>query len=166
MVNTRNAWIQVPDYSTFEIGGISREEIDRLWGSRWAQKCIRDVSEQVAAARFSPLPRRKNTDFCPPQLGFESNDATLAISPYLDVKPAILYGSPLQEFRAWTVFLHVKQGIRLFGLFPIDYAFEMVVSHDEALELVCIFYENDQPGLVEKVKTWKKRIGKCSAYTR
>ncbi len=91
---TRKAWILVPDYTSYDIGEVSREEIERIWGARWAQKCIRDVSEEVALARFSPVPKPKAHDFCSPQLVFENGDATLAVSPFVDVKPAVLYGAP------------------------------------------------------------------------
>ena len=158
MGKTRKAWIQLSDYSSQEIGEVSREEVERLWGGRWAQKCIRDVAEQVAIARFSPYPRPKSEEFCSPQLGFENGEATLAVSPWIDVRPTILYGSPLQEFTTWTVYLHVKKGKRVFGVFPVDYSFEMIVSQDESLDLVRLFYEYSPEDLVERAKAWKERI--------
>jgi hypothetical protein len=177
---SRNAWIQSPDYTSYEIGDVSREEIEKLWGSRWAQKCIRDVAEEVAIARFSPFPRAKSQDFCPPQLTFENNSvnnsvnnsannsaknsATLTVSPWTDVKPAILYGSPLQDFSSWTVSLHVKRGQRLFGFIPVDYNFEMVVSQEEALELVRLFYDYPLEELVAQAKTWREQINERYRY--
>lgn len=159
MEGIRNAWIQIPDYTSYDIGEVSRSEIDKLWGSRWAQKCIRDVAEQVAVARFSPFPREKSPEFCSPQLGFESDEATLAVSPWFDVKPSILYGVPLQDFSSWTVFLSVKRGRRLFGFIPVDYTVEMVVSQDEALELVRLFYDHPAGELPHRVKVWKEQVG-------
>lgn len=158
MDKIRKAWIQVPDFTSYDIGEVSRSEIDRLWGSRWAQKCIRDVAEQVAIARFSPIPRSKSQDFCSPQLGFEQEGATLAVSPYLDVKPAILYGSPLQDFDSWTVFLHIKRGRRFLGIVPIDFSFEMVVSQEEAGDLIRLFYDHTPTELAFHAKTWKGQI--------
>lgn len=158
MKNIRNAWIQVPDYTCFEIGDVSRSEIDRLWGSRWAQKCIRDVAEQVAIDRFSPKPREKKRDFCSPQLGFEQDRATLIVSPVVDVRPAILYGLPLQDFCSWTVYLNVKRGRRLFGLFPVDYAFETVVSQEESLELIRLFFDHASEEIPGFAKAWREQV--------
>ncbi|MDR2117526.1 MAG: hypothetical protein LBP87_14210 [Planctomycetaceae bacterium] len=172
----RNAWIQSPDYLTYDIGEISRNEIEKLWGDRWAQKCIRDVAEEVAIARFSPFPRTKSQEFCSPQLSFENNSgnksdnkspnqrAILTVSPWTDVKPTILYGTPLQDFSSWTVSLHVKHGCRLFGFIPIDYRFEMVVSQDEALELVRLFYDHGVEELVAKAKIWREQINERYRY--
>ncbi len=156
--NTRKAWVQVPDYTSFDIGEVSREEVERIWGARWAQKCIRDVADEVAEARFSPKPKRKEDEFCSPQLIFESGDATLAVSPFVDVKPAVLYGAPLEDFSSWTVFLHVRRGRRLFGVFPVDYLFETVVSQAEALDLVRLFYDLKPEELVPRAKRWKDQI--------
>lgn len=164
MSKTRTAWIQVPDYTSFDIGTVSWEEIHRLWGSRWAQKCIRDTAEQVAIARFSPFPREKTEDFCSPQLGFENGNATLAVSPFVDVKPVILYGSPLQDFVSWTVYLNVRGGRRLFGVIPMDYQFEIVVSQEEALDLVRLFYDYGPEELVPRVRAWKEQISERYRY--
>jgi hypothetical protein len=158
MGKTRNAWIQSPDFVTYEIGEIDREEIEKLWGSRWAQKCIRDVAEDVALSRFSPFPRDKKQEFRPPQLGFENGAATLTVSPWVDVNPVILYGVPLQEFGSWTVHLHIKRGLRLFGFIPMDYSFEMVVSLDDALEIVRLFYDYNPQELVSQAKMWREQI--------
>ncbi len=158
MSKTRAAWIQVPDYTSFDIGTVSWDEISRLWGSRWAQKCIRDTAEQVAIARFSPFPREKTETFCSPQLGFENAEATLAISPWVDVRPSILYGAPLQDFSTWTVYLQVKKGSRLFGVIPVDYRFEMVVSQEEALELVRLFFDYTPQELVGHARQWREAI--------
>ena len=164
MGNTRKAWIQIPDYTSYDIGEVSREEIERLWGSRWAQKCIRDVAEEVAVARFSPYPRKKTEEFCSPQLAFENDKATLAVSPFLDIKPAILYGLPLEDFSSWTVFLNVRSGRKLFGIIPLDYCFEIVVSQEEALELVKLFYDNGPEKIVPLAKQWKEQIGERYRY--
>jgi hypothetical protein len=158
----RNAWIQSPDYLTYEIGEISRNEIEKLWGDRWAQKCIRDVAEEVAIARFSPFPREKSQKFCSPQLCFENKSknktATLSVSPWIDVTPTILYGTPLQDFNSWTLSLHIKHGHRLFGFIPMDYRFEIVVLQEDALELVRLFYDYELEELVTKAKTWREQI--------
>jgi hypothetical protein len=160
----RNVWIQSPDYLSYEIGEVSRDEIEKIWGARWAQKCIRDVAEEVAIARFSPFPRTKSQEFCSPQLHFENKNATLIISPWTDVKPAILYGSPLQDFNSWTVTLRVKHGYRLFGLIPVDYCFEIVVLQEDALELVRLFYGYTPEELVTKVKIWREHINERYRY--
>lgn len=158
MEKLRKAWILAPDYTSCEIGEVSRSEIEKLWGSRWAQKCIRDVSEQVAIDRFSPKPREKKHDFCPPQLGFENEDAVLVVSPSVDVKPAILYGAPLQDFDTWTVYLNVKRGTRFLGIAPFDYRFETVVSQEEALELVRLFFDYSPKDLPTRAKVWQNEI--------
>lgn len=158
MDNTRKAWIQVPDYTSYEIGEVSRSEIDKLWGSRWAQKCIRDAAEQVAIARFSPLPKKEYHDFCPPQLGFENGDAMIAVSPLLDIRQAILYSAPLQDFTSWTVYVNVKRGRKLFGILPIDYTFEIVVSQEEALELIRVFFDHKAEEVVARSKSWREGI--------
>ncbi len=160
MDSKRKAWIQVPDFSSYEIGEVSRSEIEKMWGSRWAQKCIRDVAEEVAASRFSPFPASRDQEFCSPQLGFEIDGATLAVSPWTDVRAAILDGQPLQDFAAWTVYLNVKRGCRLFGLFPVDYSLEMVVSQDEALELVRIFFEYSPLEIPSTARRWKRSLRK------
>lgn len=158
MGKKRNAWIQNPDYISYDIGEVAREEIEKLWGSRWAQKCIRDVAEEVAVARFSPHLRPKTEDFCSPQLGFENGDATLVVSPFVDVKPAILYGSPLQDFASWTVNLRVRRARRLLGVIPMDFCFEMVVSQEEALDLVRLFFDHRSEELPTKVRPWKEQV--------
>jgi hypothetical protein len=180
----RNARIQSPDYIIYEIGDISRDEIEKLWGARWAQKCIRDVAEDVAIARFSPFPRAKSQEFCPPQLCFENKlgnksenklsnklgnkpknkTATLTVSPWIDVNPTILYGTPLQDFNSWTVSLHVKRGCRLFGFIPVDYYFKIVVLQEDALELVRLFYDHGVEELVAKAKIWREQINERYRY--
>ncbi|MDR3199158.1 MAG: hypothetical protein LBU34_14920 [Planctomycetaceae bacterium] len=164
----RNARIQSPDYMIYEIGEISRDEIERLWGDRWAQKCIRDVAEDVAIARFSPFPRAKSQEFCSPQLSFENKSekktATLSISPCVNVTPTILYGTPLQDFNSWTVSLHVKHGCRLCGFIPVDYRFEIAVLQEDALELVRLFYDHSVEELVAKTKIWREQINERYRY--
>ncbi|MDR2757158.1 MAG: hypothetical protein LBC20_15785 [Planctomycetaceae bacterium] len=167
-----NASIQSPDYTTYKIGEISRDEIEKLWGDRWAQKCIRDVAEEVAIARFSPFPREKSQEFCSPQLCFENKSqhkspnktATLTVSPWIDVKPTILYGTPIQDFDSWSVSLQVKRGHRLFGFIPVDYRFEIVVLQEDALELVRLFYDYDPEELVTKAKIWREQINERYRY--
>ncbi|MDR0704228.1 MAG: hypothetical protein LBF88_04495 [Planctomycetaceae bacterium] len=160
----RNVWSQSPDYLSYEIGEVSRDEIEKIWGARWAQKCIRDVAEDVAIARFSPFPRTKSQEFCSPQLRFENNSATLTVSPWTDVKPAILYGSPLQDFDSWTVTLRVKRGRRLLRLIPSDYCFEIVVLQEDAFELVRLFYDYAPEELVIKSKVWREQINERYRY--
>ncbi|MDR0335772.1 MAG: hypothetical protein LBI18_01640 [Planctomycetaceae bacterium] len=170
----RNAWIQSPDDMTYDIGEISRDEIEKLWGSRWAQKCIRDVAEEVAIARFSPFPRAKSQVFCSPQLTFEnkseknsknnSKTATLTVSPWIDVTPTILYGSPLQDFDSWSVSLHVKRGCRFLGFIPMDYCFQIVVLQDDAFELVRLFYDCGVEEIVAKAKIWREQINERYRY--
>ncbi len=158
MESKRNAWIQIPDFSSFEIGEVSRSEIEKMWGSRWAQKCIRDVAEQYAASRLSPFPQDRKQEFCSPQLGFENENGTLAVSPWTDVRPAILDGEPLLDFPSWTVYLNVKRGSRLFGIIPVDYTVEMVVSQDEALELVKLFFDHSPKEIPATVSQWKRKL--------
>ncbi len=158
MDSTRNAWIQGCDFTCFDIGPVGLAEISRIWGPRWAQKCIRDTAEHVALARFSPFPRKKTESFCPPQLGFDHGTAALAISPWVDVRPAILYGAPLQNFTHWSIVLRVRKGYKLFGLFSVDYRFEKMVSQEEALELIQLFFQYEPAQLVEHARQWCETI--------
>lgn len=158
MSNTLSAWIQMPDYSVHDVGFVERDEMERLWGDRWAQKCIRDAAEEVASRRFSPYKKDIPEYFCAPQLGFDRDNATLAVSPAADVKRAILYGAPLQEFKNWTVFLDVNTGRKLLGWAPRHYAFEITVSANEALDLVRLFYDTQPMELVPAARNWRKQV--------
>ncbi|MDR0870667.1 MAG: hypothetical protein LBN39_07725 [Planctomycetaceae bacterium] len=157
MSDTLNAWIQLPDYSSYDIGTVSKDEAERRWDSRWAQKCIRDAAEEVAINRFSPYKKSIGTDFCPPQLGFENGNATLAVSPAVDVNPAILYGAPLQEFNQWTVCLNIKGGRKICNCLAVNYSFEKNVSAAQALDLVRIFYDTVPEDLVPAARKWRKQ---------
>ncbi|MDR1925682.1 MAG: hypothetical protein LBQ66_15040 [Planctomycetaceae bacterium] len=159
------AWIQIPDYTSLDIGEVGRYEIERVWKSSWAQKCIRDISERVAIARYSPAPRDNSQDFCSPQLGFEQDDAVIAVCPKIDVRPSILYGAPVPELRMWTIYMNVKRGRRFLGLFPIDYSYEDTVSQDDALELIKIFFDHAPCEIPAATKRWQKNIKKSKNYS-
>ncbi|MDR2346506.1 MAG: hypothetical protein LBE18_10595 [Planctomycetaceae bacterium] len=165
METKRKAWIQIPDYTEFEIGEVSRSEIDKVWGSSWAQKCIKDISEQVAIARYSPAPRQKSDDYCPPCLGFENENAVIAVSPKIDVKPSILYGAPLPDLTTWSIYLNVKHGRLLFGLFPIDYFYKDTVSQENALDFIKIFFDNIPCEIPAVTNKWRKKIKVNNNYT-
>jgi hypothetical protein len=165
METKRKAWIQIPDYTELEIGEVSRSEIDRVWKSHWAQKCIKDISEQVAIARYSPAPRRNSDDYCSPRLGFENENAVIAVSPKIDVKPPILYGAPLPELTTWSIYLNVQHGRLLFGLLPIDYAYEDTVSQDDALDFIKIFFDNTPREIPAETNKWRKKIKINKNYT-
>ncbi|MDR2170257.1 MAG: hypothetical protein LBP59_08960 [Planctomycetaceae bacterium] len=154
----RRAWIQIPDYTSLEIGEVSRSEIDKVWDSSWAQKCIRDISEQVAIARYSPAPRSKSDDYCSPRLGFENGDAVIAVSPKVDVKPSILYGMPVPELAVWSIYMRVKHGRLLLGIFPIDYSYEDTVSREDALDFIKIFFDNIPCEMPIVTNKWRKKI--------
>ncbi|MDR1290114.1 MAG: hypothetical protein LBK06_02820 [Planctomycetaceae bacterium] len=161
----RKAWIQIPDYTSLEIGEVSRSEIDKVWGSSWAQKCIRDISERVAIARYSPVPRDESKDYCSPRLGFENGNAVIAVSPKVDVKPSILYGAPVPDLTVWSIYLNVKRGRLLFGLFPIDYFYEDTVSQEDALEFIKIFFDNIPCEVSAATGKWRKKININKNYT-
>ncbi|MDR1485825.1 MAG: hypothetical protein LBT09_13515 [Planctomycetaceae bacterium] len=161
----RKAWIQIPDYTSLEIGEVSRSEIDKVWGSSWAQKCIKDISEQVAIARYSPKPRSKSDDYCSPRLGFENEGAVIAVSPKIDVKPSILYGVPVPDLVVWSIYLKVKHGRLLLGFFPIDYSYEDTVSQDDALDFIKIFFDNIPREIPDVTNKWRKKIKVNRNYT-
>ncbi|MDR1053691.1 MAG: hypothetical protein LBL39_05900, partial [Planctomycetaceae bacterium] len=103
--------------------------------------------------------------YCSPRLGFENGGAVIAVSPKVDVKPSILYGAPVPELTAWSIYLNVKRGRLLFGLFPIDYSYEDTVSQEDALEFIKIFFDNIPCEVPAATGKWRKKINVNKNYT-